>query len=122
MKTSKIVVGSSNLYRHFGSVGEKLGFTMMNCTTIEIFRVRMASLEDEDREVVLSVIENFICDGVKTIDLTDLERAAPDIDKAIENAIDSFIEVVKETIQRLKKTRVAMADLSMTCIHHDTIK
>ena len=49
--------GSSNLYRHFGA---REGFSMVNCTTMEMFKVPMASLEEEEERVVISVIEIII--------------------------------------------------------------
>ena len=42
------------------------------CTNWQIFVVRLECLEKEDTEVMVSVIENFICDEVKEIDQSDV--------------------------------------------------
>ena len=87
MKKSKIVSGSSNLQRHFGRTEQSRGFCILKCTNLEIFRVRLASLEEEDECVVISVIENMICDEVKLVN----QESSEDLGNAIVRAIMIFI-------------------------------
>ena len=87
MKKSKIVIGSSNAHRHFGLVEKERGFGIVKCTTIEMFRIRMANLEEEDQAVVVTVIENMICDEVKLVN----QESSEDLGNAIVRAIMIFI-------------------------------
>ena len=67
MKKSKIILGSSNLHRHFGRAEREKGYSVIKCTNWEIFCVRLACLEEIDKAIVVSVFENFICDDAKDI-------------------------------------------------------
>ena len=108
MKKSKIVIGSSNLHRHFGKTEKERGFSILKCTNLEIFRVRLASLEEEDECVVISVVENMICDEVLKLDHDHTEQEALDVavTTAIEEAIGKFITALDKSAQRLRKTKL----------------
>ncbi len=76
---------------------------MMKCTAIEVFKAKMDGLEREDKEVVISVIENFICEAVKGV--TDESEA----NKRCEKVIKEYLEIVHETSKRLKESKFALA-------------
>ena len=65
-KVSRYLIGSSNVNR-FYKVEDFPSFkpcVMQKCCNIETFKVLMEELDDGDNEVMISVIENFICDEV----------------------------------------------------------
>ena len=62
----------------------------------------MEELDDGDNEVMISVIENFICDEV------DGEKEDKRIDEKVKKAIDTFLRVVQVTSERLKKSKFAV--------------
>ena len=65
---SKIVlIGSSNVYRPWDrdtKEVEKENITLQRCTKIESFTALMSELTIEDKRILISVIENFVCDAV----------------------------------------------------------
>ena len=117
MKKSKIIIGSSNLNRHFGSVEKKRGFSMLKCCSVEILRVRLASLEDEDQFIVVPVIENLICDEVHGVDVADTENVESRTQRAIETAIEKLVTEIGETSRRLPSTRFKIAALTLRPVH-----
>ena len=61
-----IVIGSSNAHRFekFLKDDEKKNIEVRKCTRFESFRVGMDELEESDKKVLITVIENFVCDSV----------------------------------------------------------
>ena len=104
-KMARLLIGSSNVYR-FYEAGRFTGYNpyiMMNCTRIEVFKAKMDALEVEDKEIVISVIENFICDAVR--DVLD-ERVS---NENCEKTIKIFMLTLKEAAERLPESRFALA-------------
>ena len=102
-KVSRYLIGSSNINR-FYKVEDFPSFkpcVMQKCCNIETFKVLMEELDDGDNEVMISVIENFICDEVNG------EKEEKRIDEKVKKAIDAFLRVVQVTAERLKKTKFA---------------
>ena len=102
---ARILIGSSNIYRFYNV--EKIPickqYKMVNCTAMEVFKVKMEELEKVNKEVVISVVENFICDAVKGV-----------TDDAVTNglckkSIKDFLKIVHETANRLPESRFALA-------------
>ena len=103
-KVSRYLIGSSNINR-FYKVEEYPNFNpciMQKCCNIETFKVLMEELDDGYNEVMISVIENFICDEV------DGEKEEKRIDEKVKKAIDTFLRVVQVTAERLKKSKFAV--------------
>ena len=101
-KVSRYLVGSSNINR-FYKVEDFPSFkpcVMQKCCNIETFKVLMEELDDGDNEVMISVIENFICDEVNG------EKEEKRIDEKVKKAIDAFLRVVQVTAERLKKNKI----------------
>jgi hypothetical protein len=48
-----------------------LPFNMVKCTKMVIFRALMEEINNE-KEVIIGVIENFICDAVKKHSITNI--------------------------------------------------
>jgi hypothetical protein len=103
-KVSRYLIGSSNINRYY-KVEKFPNFApcvMQKCCNIETFKVLMEELDESENEVMISVIENFICDEV------DGEKEEKRIDEKVKKAIDTFLRVVQVTSERLKKTKFAV--------------
>ena len=103
-KVSRYLIGSSNINRYY-KVEKFPNFApcvMQKCCNIETFKVLMEELDEDENEVMISVIENFICDEV------DGEKEEKRIDEKVKKAIDTFLRVVQVTSERLKKTKFAV--------------
>ena len=79
-------------------------YNMIKCTKIEVFRAVMEEIKEE-KEVIIAVIENFICDSVRAIPAQTSDL----IDGAIDAAITDYIGTVRRTAQSLPLTRLALA-------------
>ena len=102
---SRCLIGSSNVSR-FYKIEDYPNFTPCNlakCCNIESFKARMDSLEEEEKEVIVSVIENFFCDAVG--DLNDEKQ----IDAKIEEVMTEFLKVIKVAAVRLNGSKFAIS-------------
>ena len=100
-KMTTIYIGSSNVERFIGNLDSEIqnSLLMQKCTKLESFNVWMEGLRVTDRGVIISVIENFLCDEVNGA------TTKGDIEKAIDKTLQSFAKVVGETATKLPKTR-----------------
>ena len=76
---------------------------MVRCTRVEPFKARMECVEAREKEVIISVIENFICDAVGV----DPENEDV-LNKSIETVIEEFAKIISEVAKKLPGTRFAM--------------
>ena len=58
----------------------------------------MTELVSDDKKVIISVIENFLCDAVTSTDKKEIEET-------INATMTAFVEIVKTTATRLTETR-----------------
>ena len=102
---ARILLGSSNIYRFYDHerIPTCKPYKMINCTKMEVFKAKMDSLVPEDKKVVISVVENFICDEVK--------RGVEDTEKneLCDKAIKDYLKVIYETAKKLPETKFALA-------------
>ena len=103
---STVVIGSSNLKRFYPDLEEKLrkSISMQKCCTMDTFKVRMNKLDEDDKGVVISVIENFVCEMVGEA------KEEEEIEARIKKALDEFIEVLKETATKLKMSKFVVVE------------
>ena len=93
------------MHRHFGRAEREKGYSIIKCTNWEVFCVRLACLENIDKEIVVSLIENFLCDDAKEVD-----KSNPDaLDASIKKAVDRFATCINDLATRMPKTRIAIA-------------
>ena len=76
---------------------------MVKCCREEVFKVRLDDLVAEDKEVIISVIENFIADAVGKI--KDEKAIAAKIDETIKR----FLITIEETAMKLPGTKFAIS-------------
>ena len=101
-----IVIGSSNLKRFDPLLDEKLrkSISMQKCTTMDVFRVRMSELDEDDRGIIISVIENFVCEMVGEA------KEEKEIEARVMKALEEFIEVLNETATKLKNSKFVVVE------------
>jgi hypothetical protein len=102
---ARILLGSSNIYHFYDQkrIPACKPYKMINCTKMEVFKAKMDYLVPEDKNVVISVGKNFICDEVK--------RGLDDIAKneLCDKAIKDYLKVIHETAKKLPETKFALA-------------
>ena len=95
-----VLIGSSNIYRPWENLKDdvKSEYNLQRCTKIECFAVVMAELVKEDSNVIISVIENFVCDAV-------LSTEKKEVEDSVSKTLEAFITIIRNTATRLKNTR-----------------
>ena len=104
MKTT--IIGSSNIYRPYDILAkeDQDKIDLKRCTRITAFKVFMDGLKENQRNVVISVIENFVCDAVGEVVDND------EVGRIVKGVLDEFFEALKETAHRLPRTRFVMVE------------
>ena len=105
VKMYRVLIGSSNVIRFYKPELYKdfSKYLVVKCTDIESFRAVTANLGEEDSEIVISVIENF------------LEKAARDEATTegwatkMGELFNRFSKVIKEASTRMPKTKFVIA-------------
>ena len=103
----RLIIGSSNVATTYKPESFKVypAYKMVKCTKMEVFKAVMDDVKEE-KEVIIAVIENFICDAVRAIPT----QTSPNlIDEAIDALGCQFFRVIRETAKRLPLTRFALA-------------
>ena len=103
---SRILIGSSNICRFYKPEAFKdyKRYTTVRCTRFEPFKARMACIEAKEKEIVISVIENFVCDAVGS----DPENEDI-LNNSIEKILKDFVEVIRESADKLPETKFVLA-------------
>ena len=99
MKT--IIIGSSNVYRFLEKADNETQnkIWMQKCTKVSGFLTHMENLEETDEHVIISVIENFMCEAVGN------KTEKREIEEIVGGILDGFVETVKKTSIKLPKTK-----------------
>ncbi len=102
----RLLIGSSNVARNYHEDKFKgyPPYKMIKCTKVEVFRAVMDDIKDE-KEVIIAVIENFLCDSVRNT----LAITSDQIDEAINSTLKEFIDIVSTAANKLPGTRFALA-------------
>ena len=101
-----LVKGSSNAYHFvkFMDEKEKTTFDMQKCTKFESFKVKTEELESTDEYVLITVIENFVCDSVRAMNGENKVR------DGVNEALKAFLELVGATATRLPGTKFVLVE------------
>ncbi len=103
---SNILIGSSNVFRFYRRevYKEFKDYNVVRCTDINNFDATMTSLEPEDKEVVISVIENFLEKSARN------EESDEGFLTKLGETVDLYVRIITEAATRLPGTRFAVAD------------
>ena len=107
------LIGSSNVYRVYSHdlFKDYPKFEMVKCTKKEIFKTALDNIGDGKGEVVISVIENFICDAVNGI--TDPNE----INKALEGIIGEYLALVQAAAEKRPQASFALTQPTLRPLH-----
>ena len=100
------IIGSSNIYRPYDLLAkeDQDKIDLKRCTKMAAYKVFMDGLTERNRNVIVSVIENFVCDAVGEV--VDKEE----VGRIVKGVLDVFFEVLQETASRLPKSRFAIVE------------
>ena len=109
-KSERVLIGSSNIFRFYkpSDFTEVPDYHLIKCTRISAIMGQMKALEKENKLVVVSVIENFLADAAKAGEQEDPENYRDNFDEILSNAIQEYVDVVKEAATRLPETIILL--------------
>ena len=107
------IIGSSNVYRVYDHdlFRDYPKFDMVKCTKTEIFKTALDNIEDGKGEIIISVLENFLCDAVNGI--TDPNE----MNMALEGAIKEYLALVKSAAEKRPQASFALVQLTLRPLH-----
>jgi hypothetical protein len=99
------LIGSSNVKRTYKTLNfsEYPKFEMVKCTNEEVFMVALCEIRSGKGNVIVSVLENILCESVSKID--NLEA----INTALENLILEYLELVKTAANKMPDIKFTLA-------------
>jgi hypothetical protein len=87
---SRILIGSSNVYRNYKAANYKHNeYTMVRCVDLESLIAHLTNLEPNKTEVVISVLENIL-------DKAASKGTVEEREQAINTVIKTFLGVVED--------------------------
>ena len=104
---SYLLIGSSNIYRFHKLVAknDQKYYSLTCCTNVEVWNNIIDDIKAEKGEVIVSIIENLICDAV--VEVTD-----PEARKLITiDVIGSFLEQVRKCAEEHPGVKFALVQL-----------
>jgi hypothetical protein len=106
---ANLLIGSSNLNRHYKAVDfpNIRNNKMLKCTHFEGFVAYMGGLVPDNKNVLISVIENFIVDAVGN------ETSKPD--DAIDKCIRAFLTTTLEAAITFPNTKFVTPLSQLSC-------
>jgi ketopantoate reductase len=102
IEMAHILIGSSNICRFYKpeTFRDHKPYIMFKSTKFEHFKVKLDNLEIWKKQVVISVIENFLCDVVGS-DPQEEDK----LNEIIERVIKEFAEVIGTAGKRFVESR-----------------
>ena len=96
---ANLLIGSSNLYRHYKAADfpNTRQYKMLKCTQMTGYTAYMGGLVADNKNVIISVIENFVVDAVGT----DIKKP----EEAIDSCIKEFLGTTLNAAVRFPNTK-----------------
>jgi hypothetical protein len=96
---ANLLIGSSNVNRHYRAADfpDNRQYKMLKCTTIEGYTAYMEGMVADNKNVLISVIENFVVDAVGG------DSTRPEV--AIDECIKGFLATTLEAAVKFPKTK-----------------
>ncbi len=95
---SRVLYGSSNVYRHFAkaTIGKDLGLSLVQCTKKTVFDTHLASLGvlPAGSLIVTSVLENFVVDLCRDLDPAEVGLFA---NQLITSHVETLAALVRDS-------------------------
>ena len=107
------LIGSSNVYRVYehDSFKDYPEYEMVKCTKKEVFKTALDNLKEGKGEIIISVLENFLCDEVKGI--TDPSA----MNDALEKIIKEYLALVKDAAEKRPDVKFALTQITLRPLH-----
>jgi hypothetical protein len=101
-----VIIGSSNVYKFYQRDAFKANraYSVVRCTDIANFNAIMMNLEDDDKEVIISVMENFVSSAAR--DETTEEGHLTKMGETM----DTFLKVIQSVAVRMPVTKFSVVD------------
>jgi hypothetical protein len=92
---SRLLFGSSNVYRHFSRVGHGIDLTLVNCTKKGVFDAHLVNLGKlkPGSLIVTSVLANFISDACLGLDEAEVDLFA---NQQITAHVESLADLIRD--------------------------
>jgi len=105
LNMSRLLIGSSNVYRHYRAVAynKYTEYSMVRCVDIENFVSHMENLEPTETEVVISVIENFISKAADN-------KSTDERNVAIFECIKTYLVSVEDAARKYPGSKFILID------------
>ena len=102
---SRILIGSSNVYRHYRAAkfAKFPSYIMVRCVNLESFIAHVDSIDSEHTEVVVSVLENFVAKAGEIGDEDQRKRA-------IFSVIQEYLTTIETAAKKNPGTKFILVD------------
>ena len=109
----KQFIGSSNIYRSYdhNDFPDFPKFEIVNCTNKEVFATALDNIKPGKGELIISVLENFLCDAVRDLSNPD------EMNAALDETIKEYLTMVKVVAEKRPDVRIALAQLTLRPRH-----
>jgi hypothetical protein len=84
---------------------------MNKCTNQQVFDVAMSGIKENKGQVIISVIENLLCDAVRDIDDPKL------MNEALEKSIQGYLKQVEEVAKKNPDVKFALVQPTLRPLH-----
>ena len=103
----KQIIGSSNVYRSYKheAFPDYPKYEVVNCTNKEVFVAALDNIKTGKGELIISVLENFLCDAVKGLSNPE------EMNAALDEMIKEYLTMVKVVAVRRPEVKIALAQL-----------
>ncbi len=103
----RVIIGSSNVYRFYKTDLYKDNYNtynMVRCTDVVTFKAIVDNLEENESEVVVSVLENFLERSVGD------EKSEENLLTSLGESVDNFMKIIKAAAKRNPNSKFAIAE------------
>jgi hypothetical protein len=102
---SRLLIGSSNVYRTYKPPAFKRfpEYAMIRCVEFEILSAQLTNLDPEEKEVTISVLENFMVKAAGNLEGKEREVA-------VVKMVEGYVEEIAEAVRQNKQTKFVLID------------
>jgi hypothetical protein len=102
----RVIIGSSNVYRFYKTdlYKEFNAYNMVRCTDVVTFKAIVENLEENESEVIVSVLENFLERSVGE------DTSEENLFTSLGLAIQNFMKIIGSAAKRLPNSKFAIAE------------
>ena len=112
-KVSSVFIGSSNVCNFYTPTSyiKFRRYELKKACRVDIFKLRMEDIREEENEVIISVLENFIADEVMKMSEQERDQHPEKIDDAIRRVLEDFARTVRDLAGRSEKRKILVVQV-----------